>query len=87
MLSMEYVEKRDRESGDTTVTEDAGRGVGYCIDLTPDKVVGVATDRVLVGSQDVAHDWDKLKELGVTHVLNVAYGIANSFSDVSTTSL
>ena len=35
-------------------------------DLTPDKTVGVAMDRVLVGSQDVAHDFDKLKECGVT---------------------
>lgn len=39
-------------------------------------------DGVLVGSQDVAHDFSVLKELGVTHILNVAYGIANIFTDV-----
>ena len=45
--------------------------------------VGVAMERLLVSSQDVAHDKEKLKELGVTHVLNVAYGVPNSFSEVS----
>lgn len=40
-------------------------------------------DRVLVGSQDVAHDFAKLKEHSVTHILNVAHGIANIFTDVS----
>ena len=87
IMLIQYVEKRTRESeGVATFTEsvqDVGQGVGYCIDLMPDKTVGVAMDRVLVGSQDVAHDFDKLKECGVTHVLNVAYGIANIFTDVS----
>ena len=46
-------------------------------------MVGIAMDRVLVGSQDVAHDFAKLKEYGVTHILNVAHGIANVFTDVS----
>lgn len=45
--------------------------------------MGVATERLLVGSQDVAHDCAKLKELGVTHILNVAYGVPNAFTDVS----
>ena len=87
-MLIQYIEKRTRESeGVATFTEsvqDVRQGVGYCIDLTPDKTVGVAMDRVLVGSQDVAHDFKKLKEYGVTHVLNVAYGIANIFTDVST---
>ena len=69
----------------TTVTtvEEAGQSAGYCLDFSPDKTVGVATERLLVGSQDVAHDFAKLKEYGVTHVLNVARGIANLFTDVS----
>ena len=45
--------------------------------------MGVAIERLLVGSQDVAHDCAKLKELGVTHILNVAYGVPNAFTDVS----
>ena len=57
--------------------------MGFCPDFTPDKTVGVATERLLVGSQDVAHDCAKLKELGVTHILNVAYGVPNAFTDVS----
>ena len=45
--------------------------------------MGVAMEQFLVGSQDVAHDCAKLKELGVTHILNVAYGVPNAFTDVS----
>ena len=77
-------------SGDTIVTgvEETGQaGLGFCPDFSPDKTVGVAMERLLVGSQDVAHDCSKLKELGVTHILNVAYSIPgpNAFTDVSMT--
>ena len=65
-----------------TTLEEAGQGAGFCIDLSPDKAVGVAMEGLLVGSQDVAYDFDKLKEYGVTHILNVAYGLANLFTDV-----
>ena len=58
--------------------------MGFCPDFTPDKTVGVAMEQLLVGSQDVAHDLAKLKEFGVTHILNVAYGVPNAFTDVST---
>ena len=51
--------------------------------MTPDLTVGVAMHGVLVGSEEVAHDLSRLNELGVTHILNVAYGIPNSFPDVS----
>ena len=80
----QYIEKRTR-SGDAVITgiEESGQGLGFCPDFTPDKTVGVATERLLVGSQDVAHDCAKLKELGVTHILNVAYGVPNAFTDVS----
>jgi len=57
--------------------------LGFCPDNSPDKVVGVATTRLLVGSQDVAHDFDLLKHHGVTHVLNVGCGIPNAFENVS----
>ncbi len=62
---------------------DAPVTLGYCPDYSADMNVGVAMERLLVSSQDVAHDKEKLKELGVTHVLNVAYGVPNSFSEVS----
>ena len=80
----QYIEKRTR-SGDAVVTgvEESGQGLGFCPDFTPDKTVGVATERLLIGSQDVAHDCARLKELGVTHILNVAYGVPNAFTDVS----
>ena len=57
--------------------------LGFCPDNSPDKVVGVATNGLLVGSHDVAHDFDLLKLHGVTHVLNVGCGIPNAFEDVS----
>ena len=80
----QYIEKRTR-SGDVVVTgiEESGQGLGFCLDFTPDKTVGVAMEWLLVGSQDVAHDCARLKELGVTHILNVAYGVPNAFTDVS----
>jgi len=45
--------------------------------------VGVVMDGLLVSSQDVAHDKEKLTDLGVTHIVNVASGIPNSFPGVS----
>ena len=57
--------------------------LGFCPDNSPDNGVGVATNGLLVGSQDVAHDFDLLKLHGVTHVLNVGCGIPNAFEDVS----
>lgn len=78
-----YVEKKN-ESGEAVISEESDSGLGfYCIDLTPDMTVGVAMDGVLVASQDVAHDLPVLKEHGVTHILNVAHGLANIFPDVS----
>ena len=57
--------------------------LGFCPDNSPDKVVGIATSRLLVGSQDAAHNFNWLKLHGVTHVLNVGCGIPNAFEDVS----
>ena len=65
------------------VEEVATNTLGFCPDNSPDKVVGIATNRLLVGSQDVAHDLDLLRLHGVTHVLNVGCGIPNAFEDVS----
>ena len=43
------------------VEEVATNTLGFCPDNSPDKVVGIATNRLLVGSQDVAHDLDLFK--------------------------
>ena len=83
---MQFIEKRDA-SGATTLEEQEHTGLGFCPDLTPDKTVGTATERLLVGPQDVAHDYSKLNELGVTHILNVGYGIPNAFTNVRNRSL
>ena len=85
MCVMQFVEKHDSALG-TTVLEAVGDGevgLGFCPILSPDMLVGVAMDCLLVGSQDIAHDFSVLKELGVTHILNVAYGVPNTFPNVS----
>ncbi|KAF5899312.1 dual specificity protein phosphatase 19, partial [Clarias magur] len=33
-------------------------------------------------SQDAAHDFETLKKYQVTHILNVAYGVENTFPDL-----
>ena len=64
----------------------AGSGMGFCPDYSPDKNVGVATERLLVGSQDVASDFSLLRELGVTHIVNtVSSMIPCAFPQVSYT--
>ena len=52
------------------------------MDHSPDKVVGVAAEGLLVGSQDAAYDKTLLQSLGVTHVLNVGFQLENAFPQV-----
>ncbi|CAI7999448.1 Dual specificity protein phosphatase 19, partial [Geodia barretti] len=66
------------EAGVRSVEEQGNRGLGFCPDLQPDLSVGVAQERLLVGSQDVAHHLGTLRQLGVTHILNVAWGVPNA---------
>ena len=75
------MEKQDT-SGTKYLEKESGEGLGFCPDLTPDLQVGMAMEGVLVASQDVAHDLMELRRHGVTHILNVAYGIPNGFPDV-----
>ncbi|CAI8021446.1 Deoxynucleoside triphosphate triphosphohydrolase SAMHD1 [Geodia barretti] len=77
-----FVEGQRDEAGVRSVEEQGNRGLGFCPDLQPDLSVGVAQERLLVGSQDVAHHLGTLRHLGVTHVLNVAWGVPNAFPDV-----
>ena len=67
--------------------EQKSRGLGFCPDLQPDLSVGRAQGRLLVGSQDVAHHLETLHGLGVTHILNVAWGVPSAFPDVSHSSV
>ena len=52
------------------------------MDAQPDEVVGTALEGLLISSQDVAFDKDLMTSLGVTHILNVGYGIENAFPQV-----
>ena len=65
------------------VEEEESKGLGFCPDLQPDLCVGTAGERLLVGSQDAAHHLVTLRQLGVTHILNVAWGVPNAFPNVS----
>nr|XP_020663426.1 dual specificity protein phosphatase 19 [Pogona vitticeps] len=56
-----------------------GDACGYVPDRSLDLRVGAVKPWLLVGSQDAAHDLDTMKKYGVTHVLNVAYGVENAF--------
>ncbi|KAM9486885.1 dual specificity protein phosphatase 19 [Clarias gariepinus] len=55
---------------------------GYIQDNTWDLQVGCIRPYLLLGSQDAAHDFGTLKKYQVTHILNVAYGVENTFPDL-----
>lgn len=76
------MERRDK-SGASSVEQQEARVLGFCPDLEPDLTVGRALEWLLVGSQDVAQDIGTLRQLGVTHILNVAFGVSNTFPNVS----
>ncbi|XP_025059020.1 dual specificity protein phosphatase 19 [Alligator sinensis] len=67
---MQVVEEADPSDGD---------GCGYVQDFSLDLQVGVIKPWLLLGSQDAAHELETMKRYGVTHVLNVAYGVENAF--------
>ncbi|XP_018584400.1 dual specificity protein phosphatase 19 [Scleropages formosus] len=52
---------------------------GYVQDFSLDLQVGQVRPHVLLASQDAAQDLDTLRKLKVSHILNVAYGVENSF--------
>lgn len=79
----QHVEKRAEDGGPVVETRLPTRGAGYCIDRTRDVLVGVAVEsKLLVASACVAQNKDLLHELGVTHVLNVAAALPDSFPEV-----
>uniref|UniRef100_A0A8D0HN52 Dual specificity protein phosphatase 19 n=1 Tax=Sphenodon punctatus TaxID=8508 RepID=A0A8D0HN52_SPHPU len=67
---MQVVEVSESSDGDSC---------GYVQDLSLDLQVGVIKPWLLLGSQDAAQDLETMKKYGVTHVLNVAYGVENAF--------
>ncbi|XP_071546122.1 dual specificity protein phosphatase 19 [Panulirus ornatus] len=52
---------------------------GFVIDTKPDLRYSHILNKVILGSQDVAHDLDLLTKIKVTHILNVATGIINLY--------
>jgi len=62
-LPLQFVERQDTTGG-VTLEQCRETGLGFCPDFSPDKAVGRAMERLLVGSQDVAHDYPRLRELG-----------------------
>ena len=64
----------------TTVARD---GLGFCPDLTKDYGVGVALPRLLIASADVANDLSHLTTHKVTHILNTAVSLPNTYPHVS----
>ena len=79
---LQFVERRD-PTGGVSLEQQGETGLGFCLDYSSSKTVGTATERLLVSSQDVAYDLPKLRELGVTHILNVGINIPNAFPSVS----
>ncbi|XP_042219922.1 dual specificity protein phosphatase 19-like [Homarus americanus] len=53
--------------------------LGFVVDTKPDLRYCHVLNRVILGSQDVAHDLDILTNNKITHILNVATGIINLF--------
>ncbi|KAM4607791.1 dual specificity protein phosphatase 19-like [Polymixia lowei] len=73
------LERRDGEEGEVQEVEEEGTGCGFVEDKSLDLQVGVVRPFLLLASQDAAHDMDTLQRYKVSHVLNVAYGVANLF--------
>ncbi|GFU24830.1 dual specificity protein phosphatase 19 [Nephila pilipes] len=59
--------------------EAGGRREWFAPDYRPDLQVAVILPGLLLGAQDVAQDLGRLRKLGVSHILNLATGVANCF--------
>ncbi|XP_010864145.1 dual specificity protein phosphatase 19 [Esox lucius] len=77
VLGRRHVEKRDDENEDPLES-----GCGFVQDTSLDLRVGIIKPFLLLSSQDAAQDIDTLKTFKVSHILNVAYGVKNSFPDL-----
>nr|XP_057919634.1 dual specificity protein phosphatase 19-like isoform X1 [Doryrhamphus excisus] len=72
--------ERSADGGHVEELEGAS-GYGFVEDTSLDLQVGVVRPFLLLASQDAAQDMDVLQRHKVSHVLNVAFGVANAFSD------
>ncbi|XP_078084652.1 dual specificity protein phosphatase 19 [Mustelus asterias] len=64
------------------IVEDAQQldgACGYVEDTSLDLKIGVVKPWLMLASQDVAHDYEKLKDCKISHILNVGYGVENAF--------
>ncbi|XP_076058459.1 dual specificity protein phosphatase 19-like [Oratosquilla oratoria] len=52
---------------------------GFVVDTKPDLRYSHILPKLILSSQDVAHDLDLLTRIKVTHILNVASGVLNLF--------
>ncbi|RWS14596.1 dual specificity protein phosphatase 19-like protein [Dinothrombium tinctorium] len=76
-----FVERRNDDGSVVCSSEKAERCEGFVIDTKPDLNIGFVMKGVLIGSQDVAHNFDLLVDNSITHILNVAVGVSNEFED------
>ncbi|KAJ8403385.1 hypothetical protein AAFF_G00351570 [Aldrovandia affinis] len=63
-------------------TTQPGMGCGYVQDNSLDLQIGIIKPYLLLASQDAAQDLDTLRTFKVSHILNVAYGVENTFPDL-----
>ncbi|XP_057704696.1 dual specificity protein phosphatase 19-like isoform X2 [Corythoichthys intestinalis] len=73
--------ERSTDGGLQVEELEEGNGCGFVEDKSLDLQVGMVRPYLLLGSQDAAHDMNTLQIYQVSHVLNVAYGVANPFPD------
>ncbi|XP_036400673.1 dual specificity protein phosphatase 19-like [Megalops cyprinoides] len=59
-----------------------GTACGYVQDNTWDLQVGLIQPHLLLASQDAAQDFGTLRKYKVSHILNVAYGVENTFPEL-----
>jgi hypothetical protein len=73
----------DKGVDGSTRTQEAGfTKFGFCPDFEPDLQVGQPLRHLFISSQDVAQSLEMLQAMGITHILNVATGVANAFPEV-----
>lgn len=68
-------------SGEYSSTPVVGDDTGWVVDLEPDLQMAEIRPNLYFGSQDVAKSLNLLEEKGITHILNVAYGVENCFPE------
>lgn len=73
-----YIENRNID-GTITIEPIPLASSGFVVDTKPDLRYSHVLDKVVLGSQDVAHDLDILTKNKITHILNVATGVINLF--------